>query len=221
MVRVSGIGLERAARAAQQLLEAGADSLLCFGVGGALNPALNCGDIVIASEVLCAGKSDADPSSTELAPARLATGAEWRQGLSARLIGLGGLHVGAVLSSDELVASAERKQQLYRQSGALAVDMESAAVARIARHEHIPFMALRVIADTAQDSLPGVLHSALGSGGAVARGASFWWSLLSAPGSWLGLARLGSRYRRACAVLARCGRAGVAAPVRSSTAAST
>src|SRR5579862_5338676 len=196
-VRISGIGGERAARAAEQLLEAGAEALLSFGVGGALDPALRCGDIVVASAVLSQS-------------AGIPTEPEWRRTLAARLATLGRVRVGTVLSSDDLVSSVEHKQQLFNRSGAIAVDMESAAVARIAEHHHVPFMALRVIADTAQDSLPRVLHGALGSGAAVPHGASFYWSLLSAPGSWRGLARLGRRYLRARSVLARCAGVGVA-----------
>ncbi len=209
LVRVSGIGGERAARAARQLLEAGAEALLCFGVGGALDPALRCGDIVLATEVLSAAGGDSAPSIAAAKLSRIPTAPEWRQGLLDRLAGLGPVHVGAVVTSDELIDTAERKQQLFRQSGAVAVDMESAAVARLAQQRNVPFMALRVIADTAQDSLPSALHSALGTGAAFPRGANFWWSLLSAPSGWPGLARLGRRFQRARGVLARCGRAGV------------
>lgn len=199
-VRVSGIGGERAEQAARELLQAGAGALLCFGVGGALDPGLRCGDIVLATEVLSGGQSAA-PARTETAP-------DWRRGLAQRLLGLGNVHLGALLSSDELVDSIERKQQLFRQSGAIAVDMESAAVARVAQQQQVPFMVLRVIADTAQDALPRALQAALGDA-AFPRGARFWWSLLSAPSGWAALARLGRRYRRARAVLAGCGGAGV------------
>lgn len=209
LVRVSGIGGERAARAARQLLEAGAEALLCFGVGGALDPALRCGDIVLAREVLSRAAGELASSTAPAACSRIEAAAEWRQGLVDRLTGLGPVHVGAILTSDELVDRAERKQQLFRQNGALAVDMESAAVARLAQQRGVPFMALRVIADTAQDSLPRALHSALGDGSAFPHGAHFWWSLLSAPSGWAGLARLGRRYQRARGVLAQCGRAGV------------
>ena len=221
LVRVSGIGGERAARAAQALLEAGAEALLCFGLGGALDPALRCGDIVLATAVLTVGSGDPDARGDSPGLARIATGGEWRAGLARRLAGLGRIHLGTVLSSTELVSSARRKQQLFTQSGALAVDMESAAVGRVALQHKVPFMALRVIADTAQDSLPRVLHSALGSGTALPRGASFWWSLLSAPSGWPGLARLGRRYHRARAVLAHCGRAGLAWTLSHDTALST
>jgi len=207
-VRISGIGSERAARAARQLLDAGAEALLCFGVAGALDPALQCGDIVLATEVLCAPEAAA--SYTAGTCARLKTASEWRQDLADRLRPLGRLHIGAVMTSEQLVDTTRRKQQLFAQNGALAVDMESAAVGRVARERGVPFMALRVIADTAQDSLPPALHSALGDGAAFPHGVRFWWSLLSAPSGWPALARLGRRYQRARVVLARCGRAGVA-----------
>ena len=221
LVRVSGIGGERAARAAQALLEAGAEALLCFGVAGALDPALRCGDIVLATEVLTVRSGSPDSRGDSPALARFPTDGEWRAGLAERLAGLERLHLGSVLSSTELVSSTQRKQQLFAQSGAIAVDMESGAVGRVALQHKVPFMTLRVIADTAQDALPRVLHSALGSGTALPQGASFWWSLLSAPSGWPGLARLGRRYRRARAVLAQCGRAGLAWTLSAGTALST
>ena len=214
LVRVSGIGVERAARTAEQLLEAGAEALLSFGVGGALDPALRCGDIVLASEVLSDRGSDTDLSRHAVTLERIATGAEWQRELAARLHGLGRIHRGAVLTSRDLIDSVQRKQQLFDESGALAVDMESAAVGRTAQRHGVPFMALRVIADTAHDALPAVLHGAFGSRQAFAHDPAFWWSLLSAPRSWPGLARLGHRYRCACAVLKLCAGAGLARTLR-------
>ncbi len=210
LVRISGIGLERAARAARQRLAAGAGALLCFGVSGALDPTLRCGDIVLAAEVLSAAQAGSIPGHECATFSRIRTAAEWRRGLAERLASRGPVHIGAIVTCQQLIDSRQRKQQLFARSGAIAVDMESAAVARVAQEHDVPFMALRVIADTAQDALPSALHAALGHGAADAAGARFWWSLLSAPSAWPGLARLGRRYRHACGVLTRCGRAGVA-----------
>jgi adenosylhomocysteine nucleosidase len=48
----------------------------------------------------------------------------------------------------------EAKAQCARETGALAVDMESATVAAFCREKGVPFLALRAISDTAGDSLP-------------------------------------------------------------------
>lgn len=200
LIRTSGIGRQLAARSAEELLRAGADALLCFGVGGALDPSLCCGDIVLATEVL------SDVSRRQTCP-------QWLRQLEIALRGGTAVRAGAVLTCDELVCSAERKQALFVGTGALVVDMESAAVAEVASRAGVPFMALRVVADTASDTLPAILQRLLVAGskraaaGAFGRGS--WWRLARFPASWPALARLGGRYRVALRVLARCARAGV------------
>ena len=50
--------------------------------------------------------------------------------------------------------SPSKKKAAFEVAGAMAVDMESAAVAAIAAAHQLPFVALRVIIDTASDALP-------------------------------------------------------------------
>jgi nucleoside phosphorylase len=61
---------------------------------------------------------------------------------------------GILLSTPNLVAQAVDKQQLGQRSGALAVDMESYSIGRIAAAQHLPFTVLRTIFDTSQEDLP-------------------------------------------------------------------
>jgi adenosylhomocysteine nucleosidase len=199
-VRHSGIGCAHAARAAQELLRTGADALLCFGIGGALDAELRSGDIVLATEIIC--DAPLEP------PQRLPTTLAWRRQLEQSLAQAGRVRVGPVLTCRELVCSAQDKRQLFADSGALLVDMESAAVASVAQAHAVPFMTVRVVADAATEELPPALQRALAPGvGARAEGVL---SLLSAPGSWRALAQLASRYRAAQAVLIGCARAGIA-----------
>jgi adenosylhomocysteine nucleosidase len=218
-VRHSGIGGARAARAAQELLRGGADALLCFGVGGALDAELRSGDIVVATEIICRTPHELSPRLSSAVGRslegdglacgrRLPTTIGWRRQLEQSLAHVGRVRVGAVLTSHELVCRAQDKQQLFAESGALVVDMESAAVASVAQAHAVPFMTVRVVADAATEELPPALQRALAPGvGARAEGVL---SLLGAPGSWRQLAQLASRYRAAQAVLIGCARAGVA-----------
>jgi adenosylhomocysteine nucleosidase len=201
-VRHSGIGVARATRAAQQLLRAGADALLCFGIGGALDVQLRSGDIVLASEIVC-------DASLELEGAtRLPTTIAWRRQLEQSLARVGRVRVGPVLTCRELVCNAEDKRARFAESGALVVDMESAAVAAVARARGVPFMTVRVVADTAMEELPPALQYALAP--SVTARAQGVFSLLSMPRNWPALARLASSYRAAQAVLSGCARAGIA-----------
>ena len=53
-----------------------------------------------------------------------------------------------------MIASPLEKFQLYDETGAAAVDMESHIAAEIAAEHHIPFVACRVIIDAAHRALP-------------------------------------------------------------------
>jgi len=211
-VQAGGIGCQRAARTAHELVRAGARALLCWGVAGALDPSLRCGDIVLATEVISDTplhlRLDSMRPTALPARARLRTSAAWRGRMEAALVRHSPVVQAAVLTSQELVCGAVLKSKLFHDTTAVAVDMESAAVGVVARLHGVPFMALRVIADTAADALPAVLQRAIGAdrGDPLA-----WLSLLGAPAAWPGLLHMGKRYRIARRVLRHCARCGCVA----------
>src|SRR5579883_2212620 len=133
LVFASGANAERAYEGARGLVAKGARALLSFGLSGALDPALSCGDIVLAETVILADGS------------RVATDAAWRAALSGSRSG-GGLISGAIVGRDRVVATPRAKAELRLRTGAVAVDMESHAVAVAAQATGVPFMALRVAA---------------------------------------------------------------------------
>jgi nucleoside phosphorylase len=61
---------------------------------------------------------------------------------------------GPVLGAGQPLATEDDKARAWRNTGALAVDMESAIVARAAEAAGIPFLVLRTIADPATRALP-------------------------------------------------------------------
>lgn len=61
---------------------------------------------------------------------------------------------GEILSIDRVAVTAEHKRRLRAESGAAAVDMESATVAAKARQWGVPFGCVRVVSDTAGEDLP-------------------------------------------------------------------
>jgi adenosylhomocysteine nucleosidase len=65
-----------------------------------------------------------------------------------------GLHMGRLLTTDTIIASAQAKRLLGQRHGALAVDMESVAVAEVCRDERIRFLSVRVISDPIDQALP-------------------------------------------------------------------
>ena len=78
---------------------------------------------------------------------------EWPAGLSERLVGQG-VHRGPILTADRVVRLPDDKRSLFERYGALAVDMETFAVAEVCARCQTPFASIRAINDTADESLP-------------------------------------------------------------------
>jgi hopanoid-associated phosphorylase len=190
-VACSGAQPARARAEAARLIAEGAVGLVSFGLAGGLSPAVAPGDLILADAVVL-------PHGE-----RIATDLAWRSRLSA-LIEVAGRapHQAAVAGSDRLLATVAVKRALFAATGALAVDMESHAVAEVAHAAGRPFLVLRAIADPADQALPRTATVALGPGGevrllAVAR------ALLERPAELPALLRLGRQSRRALAALRR------------------
>jgi adenosylhomocysteine nucleosidase len=132
---VAGMGSENAYRAAFELHGAfGVASLLTLGFGGGLLPALAVGDLVEADEVIAMDSGERFRCQPSLLPTH-----DCRRG--------------PLLSAQDVISTADEKQRLARDFGAIAVDMESAGVARAARQLRLPFAALKAITDTAGQSV--------------------------------------------------------------------
>jgi adenosylhomocysteine nucleosidase len=76
------------------------------------------------------------------------------------------------LNTDEIVRTVEEKKQLGEKHSAIAVDMESLAVAQACRDLGQRFMAVRVISDDLSADLPPEVLSVIGSTGAVRVGSA-------------------------------------------------
>jgi adenosylhomocysteine nucleosidase len=90
-------------------------------------------------------------------------------------------------SADAPVTSPAQKARLFRTTGAVAVDMESEAVAEVAREAGVRFAVVRAIVDPAHRSLPRAIR---------ADGVD-WLALLAQPGDWMKLMALARDWRRA------------------------
>ena len=109
---------------------------------------------------------------------------------------------GVLLGVNAMVAEAMQKASLHSTTGAVAVDMESHIVARVARRHRLPFAAARVISDAAHHDLPPAVLVGMKSDGemdlpAVLR------SLLANPGQLPALIRTGLEAERGFRALLR------------------
>jgi len=179
LLAVSGIGRVAAEAAARALLESGVSALMTFGMAGGLDPALQAGSVVLPRELISADGT------------RFAVSRSWRERVAAAVRPVRAVTEGNLLTSIRAIDTPADKSAAFRATGAAAVDMESAAVAEIAATHNLPFIAVRVIVDTAADTLPRAVINRAGSVqiGRLLAG------LVLAPGEIAALVRLALRYR--------------------------
>jgi len=181
LLAISGIGRDAAEAAARALIDAGVAALMTFGMAGGLDPALEAGSVVLPCELISA-------DGTRFVAAR-----SWRERVAAAVSPLRAVSAGNLLTSTRAIDTPSGKSTAFHETGAAAVDMESAAVAAIASHHNLPFIAVRVIVDTAADTLPRAVVNASRAGHlAVGRLIA---GLIVAPGEIAALIRLAQRYR--------------------------
>ncbi len=198
LLAVAGMGGARAAIAARSLVGAGAAGLISFGLAGGLDPSLRAGSIVLPSEVI-SGEG-----------VRFVTAEGWRERLRLNIAKQRPVAAGNLLTSPTPIGSIADKATAFRDTGAVAVDMESLAIAAVAAAHSLPFVAVRVIVDTAMDVLPRAVMAA--SGGGALNFPRLVGGLAAAPLEIFALIRLAQRHRAAMRSLAAAARAGLLRP---------
>lgn len=108
---------------------------------------------------------------------------------------------GKILGGDAIVATAAEKRDVARRSGAIAADMESHVARRVAERRQLPFAAIRVISDCAEDDLPPAALVGMRPDGGLALGAVLG-SIARRPGQLPGLIQTGRQADRALGKLA-------------------
>ncbi len=123
-----GIGAAAAAEAMGRVMaDARPEAVICAGFAGGLDPRLRVGDVVIAENFTA-------PELLARAPLRAVRG--------------------KLVTHPAAVETPEAKAALARESGAIAVDMETAIVAELYRAAGLPLLAVRAISDSASEALP-------------------------------------------------------------------
>jgi adenosylhomocysteine nucleosidase len=136
-----------AAHAAERLIEKNIEALISFGLAGGLNPALRPGAVLIPQSVIDAQDVfDCDNELLEI---------------------LGAANCKSMLAWHRSAETAAEKRELFEDTMAEAVDLESGAVARAAAAKGVPFAVLRAVADPADRNLPPAALIALNSGGQI------------------------------------------------------
>jgi adenosylhomocysteine nucleosidase len=178
---------ERLEELIEHSVTAGGRAIISFGVAAGLTPGLAAGACLVGSKVIHERTCyTADPA--------------WTASIKAAI---GATYLATIAGVDRPLTSAYEKQALNAASGAVAADMESHIVARLATRHGLPFAVLRVIADPAERDIPPAALAGMRSDGGI-DGLAVLASLLKHPGQLLALLRLAADTRRAMAALLRC-----------------
>ncbi len=146
-----GIGQQRATETARRAFDSMPQAELAIGTGvaGALSRGLKPGDLVLSDRILMI-HADGQPASPETVVSASHVRAIGHSLASAGIA----YSTGAILTSNRVFTVAE-KRGAKESTGAIAVDMESAALASEAAVRGLPFVAIRAVLDEVDDEVVG------------------------------------------------------------------
>ena len=174
----------------QLAISAGCRSIISFGVAGGLAPDLLPGDCVVASAIIDY-------------PAVRPTDPLWSSKLAEMIAGA---RHGPIMGVNSVVSDPADKHKLHTFTRAVAVDMESHLVARLADAHGLAFAAVRVIIDPAHRAVPPAALLAMAPGGSTDVSGMLW-EVLARPSQVSPLMRLAADAFAARAALVRLRRA--------------
>lgn len=166
--------------------------VLSFGLAGGLASHLRSGDVVISTTVEAGGF-------------HRRTHEVWHERVAAALGTRLPVHRGAIAGRNIVLMKSSEKVSLHKETGALAVDMESHIAADYAHDHGLPFAAIRAISDPCTRNLPPIAMDALTPDGKVAIGKVIR-GILRDTGQLPALIAAGLDSERAFASLRRCRR---------------
>jgi adenosylhomocysteine nucleosidase len=156
----SGVGKVNAAVCTQVLIDRfGAEAVIFTGVAGALDPALNIGDIVVSRSCV---QHDMDVTALGFARGVIPFQDASEFGSDERLAELaveagqrvfpGHCRSGKVLSGDQFIADRDTVRRLHEEMGGTCTEMEGASVAQVCFMNAIPHVIIRSMSDKADGS---------------------------------------------------------------------
>lgn len=143
----TGVGIRRARNGTNYLIQKFRPELIISaGLGGALGDGLRVGDIIVAQWVLSLKRND-------------------KKGLFCHINRMSmDFMKGGLLTENRFIHDPDEKRRLYRQTGALSVDMETWGVVEAAEVHGCPVISVRSISDDNRVALPDMRLFYSGSG---------------------------------------------------------
>lgn len=158
LVICSGAGAENARNASELLVKSGAYSLISWGCAAALDASFRSGDLVLANSCVDAENIEIDLNNKDWV-------SHVKTSLTKKLPVL--TLTGKLAESKNIVESICGKLQIADATGAIALDMESVAIARVAQAHGLPFLSIRAIADLLNMDLPKAVSHAFSDKGEI------------------------------------------------------
>ena len=187
----SGAGAENAKKAAELLIAHGAGKLISWGCAAGLTKDLKPGALILADRCIAADHSV------------YVTDQAWRQQAIDLFVGNSPV-VNAIAESSCVVSSSRDKLSLGETTQAVALDMESSAVAKVAKSNGVPFLVVRAIADPVAMDLPSAVRVAMDEDGQIDL-VRMMRHLLTHPLELPALIRLGLHFKAAKSTLKKAG----------------
>ena len=139
MIGISGANPEQAEAQAVEMCNQRVAGLVSWGISAGLSPTMKTGDICIATRVSVETGEVVESKAPD----------------AGRLL----------FGSNQIVFDASVKTALHGQTGAVALDMETHRVARVAAAHDIPWIAIRAISDSADIALPRIVADVVDASG--------------------------------------------------------
>ncbi|MFI3199397.1 MAG: phosphorylase [Methylococcaceae bacterium] len=184
LLAYSGAGPTNATVAAELLVAKGASRLISWGCAAALGASLKPGDLILADKLIDAENNE------------MAINADWHSYANHLLAKFVIVTPGCLGESVSIVSTSTDKKQLHFLTGAVALDMESIAIAKVAKQYTLPFLAIRVIVDPVEMNLPLAINHSLNDRGEVVLKKLLAFLFLH-PGELPGLIKLGLNFNAA------------------------
>lgn len=139
---ISGIGANHARRAAELLQYHHINGLISWGTAADLG-GTGAGDLILPEKII--GRNGKE----------FHTDQAWRNHLHNQLQNIPAeIHTGPLAETRLMLELASQKKMLQQETGAIAADMESASVARVAQENRLPCLVIRTVVDRHDQALP-------------------------------------------------------------------
>ena len=187
---ISGIGYESSLNASKKLVKLNVDGLISWGIAGGISNSINSGDMIIARSVI---------NQRNI----YSTSHEWQKKIISHFKDSSyKIFDGDVVSTERICASFKEKMKLFKETKALAIDMESLGIAEIANASNLDFIIIRTIADNADSNIPKAVIKNIDNFGRINIG-KFLASCLFHPTQIYEIILLAKNYKKSLAALTK------------------